>query len=274
MNGVPAGASSAPARSLTMPAHPDAAGDQITGGSPLASGFGQPSRIRWAASPDATLRGRTNDAPPVDLGVVAVVELLGQLGQERDLLAADRHVDRRCSRRGRPPTSVASVVVTVVAASRRPTSRRAGGGDDGCNGDEPRTRAASLHAWPPTARAGRASSMHRGRGSAASTGGSQPPSVQQRPRRRRRAPVGVDATRARDHRVARIVGSGYLTANRSAAALSSGHLGVGAWRRCRARAAGLAIVASGVPPDSAVAGTVGASRRSHARKPGSASRRS
>ena len=60
MNGVPAGASSAPARSLTMPAHADAAGDQMTGGSPLASGLGQPSGISVAARPDATLRGRTN----------------------------------------------------------------------------------------------------------------------------------------------------------------------------------------------------------------------
>ncbi len=60
MNGVPAGASSAPARSLTMPAHADAAGDQMTGGSPFASGFGQPSGISVAARPDATLRGRTN----------------------------------------------------------------------------------------------------------------------------------------------------------------------------------------------------------------------
>ena len=55
MNGVPAGASSAPARSLTMPAQPDAAGDQITGRVPLASGFGQPSTMSWAAPPDALL---------------------------------------------------------------------------------------------------------------------------------------------------------------------------------------------------------------------------
>ena len=43
-----------------MAAQPDAAGDQITGGSPLASGFGHPSTMRLAAPPDATLRGRTN----------------------------------------------------------------------------------------------------------------------------------------------------------------------------------------------------------------------
>ena len=47
-----------------MPAHPDAAGDQITGGSPLASGFGQPCGISVAANPDATLRGRTNTQRP------------------------------------------------------------------------------------------------------------------------------------------------------------------------------------------------------------------
>ena len=59
MNGVPAGASSEPARSLTMPAQAEAAGDQMTGASPLTSGFGQPSTMRLAALPDATLRGRT-----------------------------------------------------------------------------------------------------------------------------------------------------------------------------------------------------------------------
>ena len=42
-----------------MPAQPEAAGDQITGGSPLTSGLGHPSGISSAARPDDTLRGRT-----------------------------------------------------------------------------------------------------------------------------------------------------------------------------------------------------------------------
>ena len=72
MNGVPAGASSAPARSLTMPAQPDAAGDQITGGSPLTSGSGQPCGISVAARPDATLRGRTNTQRSSDCRLVGL----------------------------------------------------------------------------------------------------------------------------------------------------------------------------------------------------------
>ena len=53
-----------------MPAHADAAGDQITGGSPLASGLGQPSGISVAASPDATLRGPHEHAALGDLRLV------------------------------------------------------------------------------------------------------------------------------------------------------------------------------------------------------------
>ena len=128
MNGVPAGASSVPARSLTMPAQPDAAGDQITGGGPLASGLGQPSTISWAAAPDALRAGRTNTHPLFGIGALAVVEVVGELGQQGDLLAADRHVDTDAVAR----IAVGEIVGVAAASSSPPRTRRdRERGDDG-----------------------------------------------------------------------------------------------------------------------------------------------
>ena len=98
-----------------MPAQPDDAGDQITGGSPLTSGFGHPCGIRVAARPDATLRGRTKTQRPLTVGALRGVERIGEVAEQRDLLAAHGHVDDDAVAR----------VLGRVARSSWPTDRRA-----------------------------------------------------------------------------------------------------------------------------------------------------
>ena len=51
MKGRPAGASVRPTSSLTIAAHPLAAGDQMTGRGPFVSGFGQSCVRSVAAAP-------------------------------------------------------------------------------------------------------------------------------------------------------------------------------------------------------------------------------
>ncbi len=60
MNGRPAGASVRPTSSLTMPAQPLAAGDQMTGCGPLFSGSGQPCSSSVAAAPEDLRVTRTD----------------------------------------------------------------------------------------------------------------------------------------------------------------------------------------------------------------------
>ena len=92
MNGRPAGASVRPASSLTMAAQPLAAGDQMTGWGPLASGSGQPCSRSLAAAPEAlrVTRTETHWSPTLALDGV---EGLGQVGEQRQLLGRHRHVD-------------------------------------------------------------------------------------------------------------------------------------------------------------------------------------
>ena len=139
---------------------------------------------RDAARPD-------EHAAVVDRGLVAAVELLGQLGQQRDLLAADGHVDDdavagvgrpevgRASSSSSPPlqaTTTATIAATASAAVR-------------------------LMSPPPRANAGRASST---RPAAAASPSPVPPSRPLRwPRSRSATTSGVDRLPAgrRQHRL-------------------------------------------------------------------------
>ena len=132
MNGVPAGASSCPAVLV------DDAGPPRRRRRPDDRRLAVDLGVRPALRDQRRRQPRRHAARPhehaatVDLGVVGVVELVGELGEQGDLLAADGHVDddavagigladRRRLGRGR----VVGIGRVVVAARSRPPSARA-----------------------------------------------------------------------------------------------------------------------------------------------------
>ena len=119
MKGRPAGASVRPTSSLTMAAHPLAAGDQIDG--LRAVGL----RVRPAVHEEGGggARRLAGDADRHALAVhlgVRLVERLGQVGEQRDLLGRDGHVDGDAVRiEARRAAAVASLAAVTPARARR-----------------------------------------------------------------------------------------------------------------------------------------------------------
>ena len=116
MKGRPAGASVRPTSSLTIAAHPLAAGDQMTGRGPFASGFGQSCVRRPPA--ETTCGCADRHALAADLGV-RLVERLGQVGEQRHLFGGHSHVDSDAVRvEARRAGALAAVVAADAAAGR------------------------------------------------------------------------------------------------------------------------------------------------------------
>ena len=134
MNGVPAGARTCPARSFTIAAQPGRGGRpdhrrlavDLGIGPPVDDEVGRVAR-RHAARAD-------EHAPVTDRGLVAVVEVLGELGQQGDLLAAHRHVDDDAVAwvGAGEVARVRFGAVVVVATGARGDQHRGG-----CGGDDP-----------------------------------------------------------------------------------------------------------------------------------------
>ena len=136
MKGRPAGASVRPTSSLTMAAHPLAAGDQITGCGPLASGFGQPCceergrrARRLAGDADRHAAGRRPRRPdPLNVSARSVssvtfsgdtaISTATQSGSKPGA-AAEVGVSRRP-----PPEQAAAVAAARPAPPARPARAR------------------------------------------------------------------------------------------------------------------------------------------------------